>query len=375
MRAVIIGGGIGGLAAAVALRKVGVESRVVEQAAAIREAGAGLSLWPNAIVSLRELGVEEKVTASGSVVETIRSRTSSGRAISATGLAELSREAGAPCICIHRAVLQRILLGELPADSVRTGARCVSFEGSTAILEDGTRVEADLLVGADGISSVIRSRLHGEEKPRYAGYTCWRGICFDAGMLPAGLALLALGPGSQFGAWPCGEGQLYWFLTRNAPEGTAFTKPDAMALVRDWAAPVPQIVEGTPENAILLNGIVDRKPLGWWGRGPVTLLGDAAHPSTPNLGQGACQALEDAVTLADAVRRYQSMEEALRAYERVRIPRTTAIVNDSRRAGQALQTERPALASLRDWLSATPLGKNLETRMFRKLLLYRVPKL
>jgi 2-polyprenyl-6-methoxyphenol hydroxylase-like FAD-dependent oxidoreductase len=119
---------------------------------------------------------------------------------------EDSRDAGAPCICVHRAALQRILLDELPSDSVRTGARCVGFNASTAILENGERVEADFLVGADGISSVIRAGLHGDEPPRYAGYTCWRGIVRTEKMPPGSTALLAAGAGKQFGLWPCGDG-------------------------------------------------------------------------------------------------------------------------------------------------------------------------
>jgi 2-polyprenyl-6-methoxyphenol hydroxylase-like FAD-dependent oxidoreductase len=342
VRAAIIGGGIGGLATAIALRKVGVETLVLEQAAAIREAGAGLSLWSNAIRALRELGVDREAIASGSVVESMSSQTASGHFIAETRLAELSREAGAPCICIHRAALQRILLDALPRDSVRTSGRCAGFEGATVLLENEERSDADFVVGADGINSMLRAKLHGEKQPRYAGYTCWRGICRDEGILPRGSALLALGKGSQFGAWPCGEGLLYWFFTKNAPERTDFTKADAMELVRGWAAPVPQIIDATPGNAILLNDIVDRRPLAWWGRGRITLLGDAAHPSTPNLGQGACQALEDAVMLADAVRSQATVEEALRAYERKRIPRTAVIVNDSWRAGRLLQAEQHA---------------------------------
>ena len=138
---------------------------------------------------------------------------------------------------------------------------------------------------------------------------------------------------------------------------------------------VLDFIHATPENAIVQNDIVDRRPLKRWGRGRVTLLGDAAHASTPNLGQGACQAIEDAVTLADCVRVNSSIEQALRTYERLRIPRTTMIVNDSWRAGQLLQTEQPMIAAFRDWLSASAIGQSIQTRMFRKLLLHRVPKL
>jgi 2-polyprenyl-6-methoxyphenol hydroxylase-like FAD-dependent oxidoreductase len=284
MHAVIIGAGIGGLAAAVALRRVGVKSLIVERADSIREIGAGLSIWSNAVNALRELGVEARVTDLASVIERNSVRAPGGRLLAITEFGDISLNTDAPCICVHRAVLQRILLEELPPAWVRTGARCVGFNDSTAILEDGDRIEADVLVGADGISSVIRAGLHGAEPPCYAGYTCWRGILHKEGALPDRAALLAVGAGSQFGLWPCGAGQLYWFLTKNAPQGTAQTKADVLALCGDWTAPIPDVVEGTPEGAIVQNDIVDRPPLRWWGRGRVTLLGDAAHATIPNLG-------------------------------------------------------------------------------------------
>jgi hypothetical protein len=176
-------------------------------------------------------------------------------------------------------------------------------------------------------------------------------------VLPDGAALLAVGAGSQFGLWPCGPGQLYWFLTKNAPQDAAHDKAEAVALCRDWAAPIPEIIEGTSENAIVQNDILDRPPLRWWGRGRVTLLGDAAHATTPNLGQGACQALEDAVMLAHCLSGVQPVEAALRAYERVRIPRTTAIVRDSWQSGRILQPDRPALEWLRNRLMGTRAGR------------------
>jgi 2-polyprenyl-6-methoxyphenol hydroxylase-like FAD-dependent oxidoreductase len=375
VRTVIIGGGIGGLAAAVALRRVGVESIVVEQVPAIHEVGAGLSLWSNAVLALRELGVEHKVIASGSVFDTFLSQTKSGRPIAESSFVDLAREAGAPCVCIHRAELQRILFEELDPASIRTAARWIGFEDSTAILDTCERIQADFLVGADGINSVIRRKLHGDAPPRYEGATCWRGICRASDLLPARTSLLVLGPGTQFGACPCGPGQVYWFLAKNAPRGTIQTKSDALAACHGWAAPVLDFIHATPEDAIVQNDIVDRKPLKHWGRGRVTLLGDAAHASTPNLGQGACQAIEDAVTLANCVRGHQSIEAALRDYERLRIPRTTMIVNDSWRAGQLLQTEQPIIAAFRDWFSASAIGQSIQTRMFKKLLLHRVPKL
>ena len=372
---VIIGAGIGGLAAAVALRRIGVETLVIERADRIREVGAGLSIWSNAVNTLRELGVEANVTASASVIERNYVQTPAGDLIAHNEFGTVSRMAGAPCICVHRTVLQKILLDSLPPASVLTGTCCCGFDDSTAMLENGQLIKADVLVGADGISSVIRDGLHGAQAPRYAGYTCWRGICQDNGVLPDRSALLIVGAGSQFGLLPCGAGQLYWFLTKNAPRGTTQTKAEAVDLCRNWAAPVPEIVEGTPAGAILQNDIVDRPPLRWWGRGAVTLLGDAAHASTPNLGQGACQALEDAVILAHCLSGTTRVEAALRKYEHLRIPRTTAVVRNSWQAGKALQLDSPALELLRNCFMGTWLGRRLGMRTFGSLLTYPLPKL
>src|SRR5579872_761601 len=375
MRVLIIGGGIGGLAAAVALRKVGIEASVVERFDTIREVGAGLSIWSNAVNALRQLGVEDKVLSAASVVERTSTRTSNGRILAVNDFSDLSREASAPSICIHRAALQRILFEELSADVVRTGAQCAGFEGTSAILENGERIDADVLVGADGISSVVREGLHGNTRVRYGGYTCWRGICPDTGVLEDRATILAIGKGSQFGLWPCGKGRLYWFLTGNAPRGTNQGKAGAVELCRDWAAPVPEVIDATPTNAILQNDIVDRPPLRWWGRGRVTLLGDAAHATTPNLGQGACQALEDAVVLAHCLKRGGNTEEALREYERLRIPRTTSVVLDSWRSGRMFHATLPVLTWFRNRLLRSSLGDRIGKQMLRKLLTYRVPEL
>ena len=375
MRAAIIGGGIGGLAAAVALRRVGIEAVVAERAAGIREVGAGLSLWSNAVNALRELGLADQAIAAGSVFERSTSQTPRGRVITTTDLGEISRMAGVPSVCIHRADLLRILSDALREGTVRTSARCSGFEGSAAILDNGERIEADLLIGADGIGSVVRERLHGASEPRYAGYTCLRGIAEDRSFLPNHSTLLTVGAGTQFGLFPCGPGRVYWFLTRNAPSGTGHSKGDALRICRAWPSPIPEVIEATPEGAIIQNDIIDRRPLGHWGRGRVTLLGDAAHATTPNLGQGACMALEDAVVLAHCLHTIQHVEAALREYERLRIPRTTMVVTKSWQSGRMFQLDQPALEAVRNWFFRTSLAGLLGMRMFRDLLLYRVPAL
>jgi len=174
--------------------------------------------------------------------------------------------------------------------------------------------------------------------------------------------------GDPFDHYP---GKLYWFLTNNAPRGTTQSKMEVVAVCRDWAAPV----QGTPEDAILQNDIIDRPPLRWWGRGSVTLLGDAAHPTTPNLGQGACQALEDAVVLADCLGRTRPIEPALRGYQGLRLPRTTEVVRNSWQTGKVIQLDSPVLERLRNWFMGTGVNRRLEQPTFKSLLNHQLPRL
>jgi 2-polyprenyl-6-methoxyphenol hydroxylase-like FAD-dependent oxidoreductase len=370
MHAVIVGAGIGGLAAAVALRRVGFEVTVIERAAEIREVGAGLSIWANAVKALRELGIEQQVVHLGSIVDRVKTVPRAGNWSTELVLPE----AGAPSICVHRGKLQHCLLEQVPLSSIRTGTSCTGYRGSAALLEDGSSCEGDLLIAADGIDSAIRAQIHGGATPRYAGYTCWRGMTQDpGGLLPPGTALTAGGRGTQIGLFPCGPGQLYWFVTKNTPPAGGFGREELLSLCRDWPPPIPQVIASTQE--VLRNDVVDRPPLDRWGEGSVTLLGDAAHSTTPNLGQGACQALEDAVVLADSLRKCTSIEAGLRLYERLRIPRANFVVRESWRLGRMLQTENPIAEKLRDWGGRTWLGRRMTSRLFQQLLTYDVPRL
>jgi 2-polyprenyl-6-methoxyphenol hydroxylase-like FAD-dependent oxidoreductase len=383
-RALIIGGGIGGLAAAVALRRIGVDAVVFERAPEIREVGAGLSLWSNAVTALRRLGLEEAVTRGGSPVRRIRTLTSDGTLLSEMPFDAVSRKAGAPCVCVHRADLQKILAGALPPEAIRTNSTCVGFEqqedGVTARFEDGRAEAGDLLVGADGIRSAIRTGLFGNREPRYAGYTCWRGMArFEPPELAAGVSLFALGAGSQMGLFRCGPGRVYWFVTRNASAGGA--DPPAghrravLAVIEGWHPTFCAAIEAAEEAAVFRNDIIDRPPIRGWGAGRVTLLGDAVHPTTPNLGQGACQALEDAVVLADRVRHCGPNAAALREYEDRRRERTASITRRSWSSGRCLQWQSPPAVWLRDRLFRTSAAHRIGLKLFEELLSYQVPEL
>jgi 2-polyprenyl-6-methoxyphenol hydroxylase-like FAD-dependent oxidoreductase len=226
-------------------------------------------------------------------------------------------------------------------------------EGVRACFANGQEVRGAVLIGADGIRSTVRAGLWGAESPRYAGYTAWRGVARVARDPPPGAeaGFEAWGCGARLGAVTIGGRRVYWFATRNAPEGEADSprgrKADVLDLLSGWHPTMRALIAATGESAILRHDIYDRLPRARWGQGRVTLLGDAAHAMTPNLGQGACQAIEDAVVLADALRGAADPVAGLRAYESARAPRTARIVRQSWLMGRIGQWEQPGLCRVR----------------------------
>src|SRR5579884_3885297 len=356
MRALVSGGGIGGLVTAIALRRQGMDVVVAERSADLRAEGAGLTLWINAMKALRRVGVADAVAAVGEPALDGDVTTAGGKTLTRTLARELVARYGEMVVAVHRADLQRGLLEAAGDGVVRAGVEVVDFEqdaeGVNVRFADGSEERAEVLIGADGLRSAVRRRLHPESVPRYAGYTAWRGVNSFTGDVAA---IESWGRGERFGLVPLGHGNLYWFATANAPEHSQAPGGNRAELLRRfgrWHAPVPAVIEQTPESAILRNDIYDIKPLSTWSNGRVTLLGDAAHAMTPNLGQGACQAIEDAVVLADCLAHDRDAIEALRAYERARIPRTAMIIERSRRLGQVGQLQNPVATWLRDTLMA-----------------------
>jgi FAD-dependent urate hydroxylase len=225
----------------------------------------------------------------------------------------------------------------------------------TIVLASGERVRGDVLIGADGIHSVVRRGLGHPCLPRYAGYTAWRGVTWleQSGLAPEQPFWgVYIGRGAQVGLAPMSEGRVYWFATANTEAdghvGPGGHRADLEQKFGTWAEPVLRILTATPEEAILRNDIVDLPPLRAWGGGCVTLLGDAAHATTPNMGQGACMALEDAVVLARSLSEAAHVSSALRRYEARRVTRTRRVVRQSWTLGRIFQLESPLLCWLRD---------------------------
>ncbi len=355
-RALIVGGGIGGLCAAIALRRVGVESVVYEQSPGFDRAGAGLVLWPNAIKALRQLGLVDAVIKAGARIEALEIRHSSGKILSRWQLDGFERRFGAPAVPIHRAALHEILLAALPSEVLVAGARCIDLvehpDGAAAVFANGQTAGANLIVGADGIHSLLRQRLFPKTGLRYAGYTAWRGVvATQKESLPA-RTCETWGQSMRFGVVRIDKERVYWFATANGPAGETQTGAERREFLRrrfrNWHEPIRSLIDSTPAGEILRNDIFDLKPLDRWGTDRLILLGDAAHATTPNMGQGACMAIESSIALARCLSEEESLAIALRRYEMKRMARTAWVTRRSRRIGRVGQAESPLTCCLRD---------------------------
>jgi salicylate hydroxylase len=333
----IVGAGIGGLTAALALRRRGIEAVVYEQSARLGEIGAGLNLSPNALKAFRALGIEPEIVAVGyqDDYQAIRSWRS-GRIISRQRRSgEIAARFGASFLTIHRADLANALLRSVPEDAVRLGAVCTGVEAGAASavarFADGSAVEADVVVGADGIRSAVRTSLFGADAPRFTGCVCWRGLVpVDA--LPKG------SKATDMTAWWGPHGHVVHYLVRKGElvnfvahyDSEAWTeeswtrecdRAELMTTYARWNDSLLRLFKSS--ERYYKWALYDRDPLDRWGEGRATLLGDAAHPMLPYLGQGACMAIEDGCILADRIARTpDDLTAALRDYERARMPRT-----------------------------------------------------
>jgi 2-polyprenyl-6-methoxyphenol hydroxylase-like FAD-dependent oxidoreductase len=266
----------------------------------------------------------------------------------------LERRFGGGVIVLHRAELLEMLSRSVGSENIHPGHACAGINqnanGVTANFVNGANARGDILVGADGLHSVVRARLGHEDRIRYSGYTAWRAIVrFDSSAIVPGETW---GCGRRFGMLPVQGGRVYWFATSNAPEGESDapegSRTRLLSLFKGWDEPIEALIQVADDTTVLRNDIYDRGPLPGWGRGRVTLLGDAAHPMTPNLGQGACQAIEDGLELAADLAAGSNVEAGLKNYEARRIARTRSIVLASRRLGVVGQLESSLLCHLRD---------------------------
>ncbi len=345
MRVAVIGGGIGGLTTAIALRPAGIEATVYEQAQQLGEVGAGIGVAPNGLRAYEQLGLRDAIEsvaarygegsvyyrADGTLIGEMTTSDSSGRYLT---------------LGLHRADFVGVLSSALPAETIRTGHRLVRIEEreDAVLLEfaNGATETADLVVGADGIHSVVRVAVTEPTQPVFSGSIAYRGLVRADRLRswPPGVAQLWMGEGKHFLTYPVRSGELMnyvGFVPSDERMRESWSAPGSVESLRadfaGWDAPVEHLLEQVEQT--FWWGLYDREPLQRWSTDRITLLGDAAHAMLPHLGQGANQAIEDAITLAVLLEAAGdgSAPEALQEYERLRLDRTTRVQSGARDNG------------------------------------------
>lgn len=376
----IIGAGIGGLSVAAALRKAGHSFEIYEAAPAMRHGGAGIAVWANALHALRALGLQSLPACFQIGHSPVAIRTWSGEVLMQADTSELAERYGALSAVVHREKLHELLWQLAGKPDIHTDKKLVAYENLTegthrrvrAIFADGTQAEGDALVGCDGTGSNVRKIMLGDRAPRYAGYTAWRGIAHLRLADPTPGE--SWGRGQRFGFFPLQDGRAYWFATRNSRANNQFlgnTRENLLHWFHGWHDPIVALLENTPESEILHNDLYDREPVNNWCDGNVIILGDAAHPTTPNLGQGGCMAIEDAVALGKALADGNDIASAFAACNATRRRRTSELVLKARRIGAIGQWSfRPAIA-LRNFL-LRHLSQKAQLRELDAVIGYRI---
>jgi 2-polyprenyl-6-methoxyphenol hydroxylase-like FAD-dependent oxidoreductase len=352
----VIGAGIGGLALANGLRRAGVDFAIFERTAAPVAIGAGVGLEPGALKALDAIGLGDAVRrVGGAPIQDVRMTTDRGRLL--TRLVLLGGR-----VTVTRPELLAVLRGGLEATEVRYGSKCVGFvedrDGVTARFEDGSEERGTVLIGADGSRSIVREQLLGPSELRYGGYTTWRSITpFPDSPIPEAYPVQAHGRGLVFGMYPV-PGRITWFATANRPSGAGDGPGGRQAEVLDLFSafhdPVRRLIEAASADAIDHQDVFDRAPVKRWSSTRVILLGDAAHPTTPSLGQGAGMALEDGAVLTRCLasggelRDPTVIRRVFSDFERVRVKRTGMLVRLSRGNANLISVRSPAGVMARD---------------------------
>ena len=360
----IAGGGIGGLCAAIALHQRGINARVYEAVPQVKPVGAGILLAPNALTILARLGLEQEALRCGLRldelgVDCFGILDAQGRMLlPGFALQQMRQQFGYGLVALARAELHALLLAALPDGAVVLGKRIQQLrESATAVMlsfDDGSTVQETVLIGADGLRSVVRQHLFPQVSPQYSGQTSYRGM-LDWPLAKLGEVPCAEIWGAQLrvGYTPVSATRVYWYATRLAPQGEATvdmaqTKIALLERAADMPELVQQLIAATPDDLVLRTDISDLPKLPSWHRGRIVLLGDAAHAMTPNLGQGGCQAIEDGYALAQCLARATTLEDGFVAFERVRKARADQVVATARQLGSIVHLGANWQRSLRN---------------------------
>ncbi|WP_447636825.1 FAD-dependent monooxygenase [Flavobacterium microcysteis] len=356
MEIAIIGAGIGGLTTALALKKAGISFKVYESADELKPVGAGIILAMNAMQVYSDLGLADKIAGNGNRISAINLTKPNFDKLSSNDLVFFEKQFNVSTTAIHRADLHKVLAEEVGQEHIVLGKRLqhiIPTENNHRLeFEDGTSVKAQYLIGADGIRSVVRTQLFPESKYRDAGQWCWRGVVDNIEMLGTYRyeANEAWGKGTRFGFVQLNDRQLYWYFL--ADKDMAEADSDIMPFLKEYHPSVAQIIKATPKENWFVSPIMDLKPIQQWSLDNVCLIGDAAHATTPNLGQGACQAIEDVYILGKLIQKHP-INEAFRRYPLLRKKKAHAVVNMSWKIGKLSHIRNLLAIAFRDFVMKT----------------------
>ena len=343
MNVVIIGAGIGGLTTGIALKKFGHQVRIFEQTEKILPVGAAISLWSNGVKCLNYLGLTDKIAKLGGQMDDLAYVDGlTGDVMTQFSLLPLIEEVGQRPYPVARADLQNMLMDEFGRDQIYLGKKMVSLEDKADFVEvhfaDGSSTQADLLIGADGTHSLTRTYVLGQQvQRRYAGYVNWNGLVeISEDLAPAQQWTTYVGEGKRASLMPVADGKFYFFLDVPLPAGLDNNRDDYKKLLKqyfaDWSLPVQQLIERLDPQKTNRVEIHDIEPFTQFYKGRVVILGDAAHSTTPDIGQGGCQAMEDAIYLARSLQiNTLGVEDALRRYQNKRNERANELVLRARK--------------------------------------------
>lgn len=361
MKIAIIGGGIGGLTTALALQKNNLDVTIYESAPEIKPVGAGIIMANNAMQVFDKLGIRHKIEKAGHKISTIKITNPQLKILSDVQLNAFESKYGVCNIAIHRGDLQMILAEEIGFGNIKLSKRLSKIEqgnGYQLTFEDGTIANADAVIGADGIKSVVRQQILNIGKLRSARQKCWRGVGeFDWTEKYNHQAYEAWGKGMRFGFVRINDQQVYWYAVVN--ENLVKDPNNLTELFAQFNPEIPRMISETPKEKIFVSDIIDLEPIYQWQKDRVCLIGDAAHATTPNMGQGACQAIEDAYVLGKLFGEGKNVDEVFTQYEKLRMKKAHYIVNTSSAIGKISHYENSLAVWLRNTLlKATPNSAN-----------------
>ncbi|MGB3264671.1 MAG: FAD-dependent urate hydroxylase HpxO [Microcoleus sp.] len=351
LKVVIIGAGIGGLTAGIALQQAGYQVEIYDRVKELRPAGAGISLWSNGVKVLNRLGLGEKMAKIGGQMDRMEYRTKTGQLLNDIDLMPLIKQVGQRPYPVARRDLQQMLLAAFGGE-VKLDRKCIAVEedatGVTAIFENGDKARGDLLVAADGVRSILRTYVLGREvQPKYGGYINWNGLVpADEKLSPKNTWAIYVGDCKRASLMPVAGDRFYFFLDVPLPAGTPANPENYKAELKEhfkgWAEPVQLLIETFDPAAVARPEIHDVGPIDSFVRGRVALLGDSAHATCPDLGQGGCQAMEDGLVLSNYLSTTNlGVEYALKRYDTERKQRANAVVEKARQRAEQIHGKDP----------------------------------